>query len=236
MIKIKKNGFTLPEVLITLAIVGSLAALVLPGLIKDTQTRAMIALLQGTVVHLNDAVQTEFSRSGAKNIKDTLMWTDQKAFFAKSFDVAVNCEAKTNTPCLGSAYKNINAGSYSIGYKTPTLLKNGVSIDMVPGSDNNANDNILVIIDLNGGKDPNIVGVDVFHIWIMGKSDPDKGVRLGDVRGSLKDPDPDDPDGVEASSVTNSQLQTSCKSGDPSACYLLLERSGFDPKYLDNTY
>ena len=59
MIKIKRNGFTLPEVLITLTIVGALAALVLPGVIKNAQMRANMALLQSTVVNLSDVVQQE---------------------------------------------------------------------------------------------------------------------------------------------------------------------------------
>ena len=56
MIKIK-SGFTLSEVLITLTVVGVLAALVIPGLIKDTTNRAMISSLQGTVGNITNAVQ-----------------------------------------------------------------------------------------------------------------------------------------------------------------------------------
>ena len=46
MIKIKKDGFTLSEVLITLTIVGVLALLIVPGLIKDVNNKAMMSLLQ----------------------------------------------------------------------------------------------------------------------------------------------------------------------------------------------
>ena len=58
MIKIKKDGFTLSEVLVTLAVVGTLAILVLPGLIKDTNNKAMMSNLQSAVSTLNNAVFT----------------------------------------------------------------------------------------------------------------------------------------------------------------------------------
>ena len=45
MTKINKKGFTLSEALITLSVIGTLALLVLPGIIKDTTNKASIALL-----------------------------------------------------------------------------------------------------------------------------------------------------------------------------------------------
>ena len=53
MIKIKKDGFTLSEVLITLAVVGTLAVMVLPGLIKDANNKAMVTLLQSTLSNIS---------------------------------------------------------------------------------------------------------------------------------------------------------------------------------------
>ena len=56
MIKIKHKAFTLSEVLITLAVVGTLAALVVPGLIKDYNSKANMAMLQNMVANLQSAV------------------------------------------------------------------------------------------------------------------------------------------------------------------------------------
>lgn len=230
MIKIKKNGFTLPEVLITLAIVGTLAALVLPGLIKDTQAKAMMALLKGTVGSLNDAVQTELTRSGASNIKDTLMYTNPEKFLTDSMDVKTECSA-TSTVCGQRMYRTMAGGTNGINRNKPVMLKNGVSIDLLPGAEN-TNDHILVIIDLNGNKDPNIIGVDLFYLWIMGKTDNTKGVHMGDVRGFLQE----DAMQLDSLTVDNATLKNKCIIGAGSPCYLLVERSGFDPNYLDNDY
>ena len=80
MIKIKYNGFTLPEVLITLTVVGALAALVLPGLIKDLNNKANMALLQGTVANISDTVQQEILQKNAKNIWDTDVYNNPSRF------------------------------------------------------------------------------------------------------------------------------------------------------------
>ena len=229
MIKIKKNGFTLPEVLITLTIVGALAALVLPGLIKNTQAKAMMALLQGTVANLNDAVQAELIRSGATNIKDTLMYTDKTKFLKDNLDVKKVCSPGLGTQCYGAAYKTYSGGNGGLGTSnSPVLLKNGVAIDLFP----NDADNIMVSIDLNGGKEPNIIGVDLFYLYICGKTDLEKGIRMGDLRGLLQNNDISD----DFMTVTNAQLKQLCNRGLGTPCYLLAERSGFDPEYMDKNY
>ena len=87
MIKIKKNGFTLSEMLITLSVVGLLGVLILPGLIKDTTSKASITLLQSTVSNINDAVQNEIIRTRATNLVNTYIFSDTEKFL-KSLDTA----------------------------------------------------------------------------------------------------------------------------------------------------
>lgn len=225
MIKIKKDAFTLSEVLITLAIVGTLALLVVPGLVRDVNNKAMMALLQGTVVNLNDAIQSELINSRATNIKDTLMWTNPKKFLRDNFDIAQECSAAPNTPCHGPVlYGDLDGGTSSTAINIPVLLKNGVAIDLI--NNTTADNNILVLLDLNGGKEPNIVGVDLYYLFISGTTDLDNGTRMGDLRGLLQNGIGKDPH-----TVTNEELKTLCKSGWGSPCYMLVERSGFDHNY-----
>ena len=79
MIKIKHKAFTLSEVLITLAVVGTLAALVVPGLIKDYNSKANMAMLQNMVANLQSAVQTELTKEGATDLDATNIKKDCKA-------------------------------------------------------------------------------------------------------------------------------------------------------------
>ena len=62
MIKNKKYGFTLSETLITLTIVGVIAILVVPGLIKDMTDKSRMTLLQGAISNINSMVQNEMVR------------------------------------------------------------------------------------------------------------------------------------------------------------------------------
>lgn len=224
MIKIKKDAFTLSEVLITLAIVGTLALLVVPGLVRDVSNKAMMALLQGTIVNLNDAIQAELISSRATDIKDTLMWTNPKKFLRDNFDIARECSATFNSPCHGPAiYGTLNGGTSGTAINIPVLLKNGVAIDLI---NTTADNNIMVLLDLNGGKEPNIVGVDLYYLFISGTTNLDKGIRMGDLRGLLQEGIGKDPH-----TVTNEELKALCKSGWGSPCYMLVERSGFDHNY-----
>ena len=96
MTKIKKSAFTISEALITLAVVGMLGALVLPGLIKDTINKANMAMLQSTVTQLGDAVQAKLIQSKASNIKDVLYKTKSdgtltiREFVRDSFDISLS--------------------------------------------------------------------------------------------------------------------------------------------------
>lgn len=83
MIKIKKDGFTLSEVLITLTIVGVLALLIVPGLIKDVNNKAMMSLLQGTVTNINDIVQTELVNTRARKLSDTDIYNNPRKFLER---------------------------------------------------------------------------------------------------------------------------------------------------------
>ncbi len=228
MVKNKSFAFTLSEMLITLSIVGVLAMLVLPGLIKDSVNKAQIALLQSTVTNISDAVQTEIVSKNATNIFDTSFGAqnvnDPLPFVRKHFDITEECEATYDTPCTGAKYTNLNGASALLFLNKPVLLTNGVSLDFYYDYSKTEKD-IAVRIDLNGKKSPNIIGVDTFYLYIVGSNDLDNGRQVGDVKGLIQ------PNVSLTEEATNAQLQTACKDGSPSVCYLLLERTGFEPNY-----
>ena len=109
MIKIK-SGFTLSEVLITLTVVGVLAALVIPGLIKDTTNRAMISSLQGTVGNITNAVQNELVRTGAKDITSTDIYLKPNEFLKNLNAIRT---AKDGSLFPSEQYTNYNKGVFT---------------------------------------------------------------------------------------------------------------------------
>lgn len=67
----KKKGFTLAEVLITLGIVGVVAALVIPGLVNDHQNKTNAARLAVAVNNFETALTTMISKEGAGDLYGT---------------------------------------------------------------------------------------------------------------------------------------------------------------------
>ena len=90
-----KKGFTLAEVLITLAIIGIVAALTIPSVISNYQQQEFKTGLKKAVSVLNEAIQTNIAQDGEtpydtndlfpspadKKLSDvfTIMITDEKA-------------------------------------------------------------------------------------------------------------------------------------------------------------
>ncbi|MBQ8458908.1 type II secretion system protein [bacterium] len=216
--KIKKNGFTLAEALITLTIVGALAVLVLPGLIKDTTSRAMIALLQSTLKNLDDAIQNELVKTRATNIKDTVIYKDPEAFFKNLDYVKYSSDNSQFKKSDGTAvaYKSVNGTSITLSDMSESvLLKNGVVIGIKNGDETSNRSHLF--IDTNGTKEPNIGGVDYFILTLMHENNKSTGDHLGDI-------------GCGGAS-TDTDIAT-CKSAG-TTCFCALERSGFDPKYME---
>ncbi len=86
------------------------------------------------------------------------------------------------------------------------------------------NNTSSIFIDINGMTEPNTVGIDRWIFDIQKKTDlnADPPTHAGEM-GSR--------DSYRNSSTAT--LKSDCKSGTAPACYTLLERSGFDPDYIN---
>lgn len=232
MIKMK-NGFTLSEVLITLTVVGVLAALVIPGLIKDTTNRAMIASLQGTVGNLTNAVQNELVRTGSKDISTTDIYLKPDEFLKNLNAIRT---AKDGSLFPSVQYTNYNKGAFTANScKASAMLKNGVRICHVDndgpayGKDmTNSKVWQQYLIDVNGPDGPNVSGLDLFGVVVYNTDTMNS--HVGDVGGIYLDYIPSE----EAEKHDAKKCKSNASSTSAFNCYLLLEQSGFDPKYLEN--
>lgn len=236
MIKIKKDGFTLSEVLVTLAVVGTLAILVLPGLIKDTNNKAMMSNLQSAVSTLNNAIQNEIITKGARSIDDTDIKSDPETFL-QTLDVSRI--SKTDT--FADSYKSMGGTAVAKpAVAAAATLKNGVAVGLRTYNDPNSSALTLnstsctiVYIDTNGKNAPNIVGVDLFALKLTWATlvleTSDKPYHMGDL-GAF----PGGALGDSRSDPTISTVKTKCGIGDPASCYFLVERTSFDPNYIEN--
>ncbi|MBR6127340.1 prepilin-type N-terminal cleavage/methylation domain-containing protein [bacterium] len=71
----KKRGFTLAEVLITLGIIGVVAALTAPQLVMSSKNEAACSKLATTVSNLENAFQNAMVQEEVSALNETRLWT-----------------------------------------------------------------------------------------------------------------------------------------------------------------
>ena len=175
-----KKGFTLSEVLLTLGIIGVIAVLTIPAVMKNYRNRLYVSQLEKVYAQLSTATQAIMNDEHTAHFYET---TAAKATSCSNAAKGV-CEAgsgyflnnyfkplkrdcgpgKTNT-CAADSYTSITgaavgrlAGDYCI------QTTNGAALCMVH---NTADQLSHVNVDINGPAAPNMTGRDVFYMTIQ---------------------------------------------------------------------
>ena len=169
-------GFTLAEVLITLGIIGVVAAITIPTLMSRYRDKQTVARLTETYSILLQAIRSvqedegtpdEWNLSGNYYQKDDSEVIAQKLLPAMK--VALDCGTAQNDSCFYSGrYKYLNgnyAGAYGGNNIYKIVLMNGTSIAHWSDSER-----IDFYVDTNGNRPPNVIGRDMFCIsWFKNK-------------------------------------------------------------------
>ena len=167
-----KKAFTLAEVLITLGVIGIVAALTIPGVIEGYKKKETVAKLQKAYTILNQA----FKRSQIDN-GEYQYWSKgvdigldayYKLYWYPYFQITTICDTyqecgyKSNTPWLGSDNQKQPALFSHKDFRVPFLTSDGIlySISIASGEADNSLEAFW--IDINGPKNPNQYGIDVF--------------------------------------------------------------------------
>ena len=168
----KNLAFTLAEVLITLGVIGIVAALTIPGVIEGYKKKETVAKLQKAYTILNQA----FKRSQIDN-GEYQYWSKgvdigldayYKLYWYPYFQITTICDTyqecgyKSNTPWLGSDNQKQPALFSHKDFRVPFLTSDGIlySISIASGEADNSLEAFW--IDINGPKNPNQYGIDVF--------------------------------------------------------------------------
>ena len=192
-----KKGFTLSEVLITLGIVGVVAVLTVPGVMKNYKNRLYTSQLQKVYSQISDATQAMMNDQHVDNIyESTIANTPSCTNAAKGIcekgvgvflnnyfkPVKRNCHTgTTKEKCIATTYTTINSTNIS-HLETQYCIQNtnGATICGLYNSDKIVD----LIVDVNGPASPNMVGRDVFSMKINSDGsivdyDPDKSACDG---------------------------------------------------------
>ena len=155
----KKNGFTLAEVLITLGLIGVIAALTLPGLNSNTNRRSVGPALSKAIHNLESANRAIIQEEGVRNLnqasRDYLSLLERK-LNGQIATLPVN--GSTPRAFIG---KDRNAYAVITGLTTAT----GRTKDTQSGQ------YWSLVIDVNGTKAPNQGGSDQFLVFVDTKGE-----------------------------------------------------------------
>jgi len=233
----KNKAFTLTELLLALGIVGTIAALSIPTLMKNINNRIMATKLKSNIQDLQVVTAeqvTKLTNAGIpvrRTLADTDFATPANLLTSSNFSIDYQKCSSTSTVCW-SEYRNLNGAEYKISENLKATggavkLRNGAYIyyETTPNSDTFGH----FIIDLNGFEAPNIVGRDLFEFYMTKTGElqhysipnPEEGEEIDEEQAELEAMDRAD---------YNSQLDH-CKDGNPASCFYIVQRDNWELKY-----
>lgn len=188
--EIMKTGFTLAETLITLGIIGIVAAMTIPTLISKNQKSIIEANLKETYSILQQTMRLAenddigFDPIVPEAVPNLEKWF--KTYFAPYMKYTQICydtqgcwHTKGPTKNLNGATAFANRTNIGLGSSIITVrLNNGATLNLDSYSKSDAktyhgidsNGQILIIyIDANGDKGPNVIGKDIYSVGFTAK-------------------------------------------------------------------
>ena len=186
---LKSAAFTLAEVLVTLGIIGVVSAMTVPTLMQNYQRQSYVTQLHKTYNEMSQALLRYQTDRNALNLREAGMSSQAEVnnFISSYFKVVNSClDSSTVTPCFAnqSEYKKISGATASgfdndaDGLGMSFVLANGTSIR--PWLSNGRNF-IVMVVDVNGQKGPNILGRDFFDMCIDVNGNIDTCLRNGET-------------------------------------------------------
>ena len=174
----KKNGFTLSEVLVVLGIIGVVAALTLPSLMSDTAALQIGPKLAKAVSMFDQANAGVLNDAIADHLADTGLLGDSKEYINKLTD-HLKASGEGGISASPSGCSGLD-GTIEIGTVT---AKDGMIYKMLYNGSSSSGraahkDKIgHVIVDINGDANPNEPGTDIFAFtwWGDGSIKPAGG-------------------------------------------------------------
>ena len=215
-----RKAFTLAEVLITLGIIGVVAAMTLPTLITNYQKRATIAKLKRAYSVIKQAYLMSYDQVGDPAADEAFAMGNDSYFKIYWAPYIKGTVCKTYQECGYSAGRPwvrpdgslfdvlaVASAARTTFYTTDGILY--VVFVAGGGANNTTIANSCIIIDINGSKGPNQLGKDVFYFQ-----------RIADEKGNDMQPF-----GYQSS---NSSVNSSCSTkGSGQLCAEKIRRDGW---------
>lgn len=186
----RNTGFTLAEVLITLGVIGIVAALTIPAIITNIQDKQFKTAYKESISIISQAMRQIYADS--EETYTSTEWQQMPVYFCKlqkQMKVSksgINCELVNDDSVFtsNSAWPKTStkwhAGNTWYDKKhNPQGLNYGymhLTIDLMNGMRINFNCNDAIFVDVNGDKKPNTIGRDIYFMYFEdGQTSPNTG-------------------------------------------------------------
>ena len=171
----RKSAFTLAEVLITLGIIGIVAALTLPNLIANHREKETVVRLKKAYTTMSNAYIGVLSEYGDPTTWTVESWDDIAEMFAKYIRNVRVCSENLNSGTKSKCFKNVlrkdlqNNTVNTMSGESSLILSDGMVFGI--GNQIGIEDSLQctqltqcfqIDVDINGDKAPNRWGVDTF--------------------------------------------------------------------------
>ena len=230
----KKKAFTLAEVLITLGIIGVVAAMTLPSLIIKYRHKELQVGLQKAYSNVSQAYLLTKSQLGVDNIHKTYTYYDASKggyIYSNDFINAFYKNLKVVKTITAQSYLNFNNTNKttpsSCGTSCPHITKILPDGSGIGAFVNSAT--IYLYVDTNGPyKGPNRMGFDAFSFYVTTK-DKIMPIKSGDQYGTC-DEDGEGSDACTMSYPCSATLKQAAN-GMGCAWFAINDISPVDEKY-----
>jgi len=222
----KKAAFTLAEVLITLGIIGVVAAMTIPNLIAEQQKRTTVTKLQRAMSVLNQAYRRAYDDVGEATAEEAASMGSKEYFnkywapYLKILHICKSykdCGYDSPQPYTAANGQKSTLTFFIDGFRVPVQTADGFIYTINIKAGNESTRVPTIVVDINGGAKPNKYGKDIF--FFIREIDGEKG---GVVR----------PYGYNETSFFD--IDSSCtKSGVGEFCAEKIRRAGWQ---IDKSY
>ena len=173
---IKRIAFTLAEVLITLTVIGVVAVMALPNLVKHYEKKTLETQTKHFYSMMSLAIENYMAEHHADELYDTPMYcesfeenceNDVKDFVMKHLKVALVCgdSMDNDNNCYSVTAKVLDKESTTNASWGPQfILDHGYAIRLYSPS---AYEPAILTVDVNGAKGPNKGGRDIWTLDIF---------------------------------------------------------------------
>ncbi len=182
------KAFTLAEVLITLGIIGVVAAMTIPSIIQNSQEKATVSQLKKAYSALSQAVAMAIKDNGTVdswdlgNYGDTGKAVNILTNLAPYLKITKTCTGPVSNGCNPNNSYTLSGGSYAWNWANVQYraeLADGTYLYVLNGTANCVSNFgstpvlkqgcAYVYADINGNKLPNTIGKDIFLFYLLKK-------------------------------------------------------------------